>query len=328
MNKAARRRNRRLTPEWRSAHQKVSNNSITHLLSTPELDKVQSERMSTRSVLRNFERNKATVKDRRTREILTKRTYAGLAASQRRFFQDAGADAATTVANTPHHRGPSISPNTEPLIIDGYCHLPDCQQYHTSSHPFGNYHPTNICLLENPKPLPVILHGAAGSGVGSTIKGHARRGGGRFRREHRQHCVVAVTNENLTSKLCCVCFQFVKLATARRLINGAIRSVRINGSVICQNPACPLIHNGTATQNRDKNAAACIALSGFTTLLADDHNPLPPFRLRTRPPRPSLQENSSTNILSNSTSVTSGLSLTSNVTAWIRATLDLSMRAE
>jgi len=90
MNKAARRRAKRLTPEWKSARQKVSNNSITHILSIPELDKVQKERMSTSSTLRAFETNNATVKDRRTREILTRRTYAGLAASQRRFFQDAG----------------------------------------------------------------------------------------------------------------------------------------------------------------------------------------------------------------------------------------------
>ncbi|KAH7059387.1 hypothetical protein BKA57DRAFT_369437, partial [Linnemannia elongata] len=107
-----------------------------------------------------------------------------------------------------------------------------------------------------------ILYGAAGSGVGSPIQGHACRGGGKFRKEHRQHCVVAVTNENLTSKLCCICFQSVKIATARRLINGSIREVRINGAVVCQNPSCPLLHSGTATQNRDRNAAANIALSG------------------------------------------------------------------
>ncbi|KAG0280383.1 hypothetical protein BGZ95_010295 [Linnemannia exigua] len=63
MNKAARRRTGRLTLQWRSSHQNVSNNSITHLLSIPELDQVQNKRMSIRSALRDFERNKPIMKD-------------------------------------------------------------------------------------------------------------------------------------------------------------------------------------------------------------------------------------------------------------------------
>ncbi|KAH7048613.1 hypothetical protein BKA57DRAFT_437797 [Linnemannia elongata] len=90
MNKAAKRRNKRLTPEWKAAHQELSKNSITHLLSFTELDEAQNKRMSTGPALRNFERNETILKDRRTRELLTKRTYAGLASRQRHFFQNAG----------------------------------------------------------------------------------------------------------------------------------------------------------------------------------------------------------------------------------------------
>ncbi|KAK3839712.1 MAG: hypothetical protein J3R72DRAFT_525201 [Linnemannia gamsii] len=135
------------------------NNSITHLLSIPKLDKVQNERMSTKSALCNSERNKATVKDRRTRDILTQGTYTGLTESAA-FLPKCSAATTSTIANVPLHRETSISPNTEPLIIDGYCQL-----YHTSSHPLGNYYPTNICLLEDPKPLLITLYVDAGSGV-------------------------------------------------------------------------------------------------------------------------------------------------------------------
>ncbi|KAG0374456.1 hypothetical protein BGX24_010391 [Mortierella sp. AD032] len=74
-----------------------TNNSITHLLSIPKLDKVQNERMSTKSALCDSERFKTTVKDRRTRDILTKGTYTGMTASQQRFFQSAAS------APTPSH---------------------------------------------------------------------------------------------------------------------------------------------------------------------------------------------------------------------------------
>src|SRR5690349_5134080 len=63
-------------------------------------------------------------------------------------------------ASTPGE--PVASSNTSQLIIDGFCSLPDCSQYHTSSHPFDSHHPTRRCLLRNPKSLPIILYGAAG----------------------------------------------------------------------------------------------------------------------------------------------------------------------
>jgi hypothetical protein len=50
--------------------------------------------------------------------------------------------------------------------------------------------------------LPVLIIGTAGTGVRSRIGGHARRGGGKMRKEHSQSCVVSMTNEYKTSQVC------------------------------------------------------------------------------------------------------------------------------
>ncbi|CAO3569992.1 unnamed protein product [Mortierella alpina] len=50
--------------------------------------------------------------------------------------------------------------------------------------------------------MPVLFIGDAGTGVGSRIKGHARRGGGKMRSRHRRYCPVAITDEFRTSKTC------------------------------------------------------------------------------------------------------------------------------
>ncbi|KAK3844575.1 MAG: hypothetical protein J3R72DRAFT_473208 [Linnemannia gamsii] len=50
---------------------------------------------------------------------------------------------------------------------------------------------------QNPKStiVPIVLHGAAGTSVGSRIKGHTKRGGRKITHQHRQHRIFGLTNE-------------------------------------------------------------------------------------------------------------------------------------
>ncbi|KAF9927031.1 hypothetical protein FBU30_003529 [Linnemannia zychae] len=70
-----------------------------------------------------------------------------------------------------------------------------------------------------------MIEGAAGTAVGSRIKGHIKRGGGKMVREHRQVCVG--------------CFSELDKARKRRAVAGSIKVVRLNGSQQCLNPDCP-----------------------------------------------------------------------------------------
>ncbi|KAF9536905.1 hypothetical protein EC957_009424 [Mortierella hygrophila] len=62
----------------------------------------------------------------------------------------------------------------------------------------------------------VVLHGAAGTSVGSRIKGHQKRGGSKLTKEHRMYGTVAHTNENRTSRVCSCCFMPVFLSRGQR----------------------------------------------------------------------------------------------------------------
>ncbi|KAK3821191.1 MAG: hypothetical protein J3Q66DRAFT_280018 [Benniella sp.] len=120
-----------------------------------------------------------------------------------------------------------------------------------------------------------MLIGDAGTGVGSRIGGHVRRGGKKMRVEHMKHTVVGITSEYRTSQTCAVCFQQLHQARYRRTINGEERIVSVHGAMECQNPDCPSFLQGRSIKPRDVNAAMNIAMAGASTLL---HNrELPPF---------------------------------------------------
>ncbi|KAI8358878.1 hypothetical protein B0O80DRAFT_257872 [Mortierella sp. GBAus27b] len=51
------------------------------------------------------------------------------------------------------------------------------------------------------------LIGTEGTGVGLRIKGHEKRGGTNSRKRHRQRCIVGMTNEYRTFKVCITCYQ-------------------------------------------------------------------------------------------------------------------------
>ncbi|KAK3825497.1 MAG: hypothetical protein J3Q66DRAFT_278143 [Benniella sp.] len=122
-----------------------------------------------------------------------------------------------------------------------------------------------------------MITGLAGTGVGSRIGGHTRRGGKKLRHEHQQHCVVALTDEFRTSKVCVYCFHQVQQARSRRLINGEIKTVRVHGALECTNPACPSFQEGYTIKPRDPHAAVAIALAGISALSNPQRQPIAPF---------------------------------------------------
>lgn len=131
--------------------------------------------------------------------------------------------------------------------------------------------------------LPVMFTGTAGTCVGSRIRGHARRGGGKLREEHRRHGIVAMTNEFCTSKTCIYCFARVRQAKARRLVDGKVKTLRLNGAVECLNPRCPSRKHRYTIRSRDPHAAAAIAIAGASNLFSQKRETIQPFSQVFRP---------------------------------------------
>jgi hypothetical protein len=65
-----------------------------------------------------------------------------------------------------------------------------------------------------------------------------------MRNQHRTTTTVALVNENKTSRLCSACYHPIRLAKARRLINGVVKVVRLHDAVQCTNQNCPLVRLG------------------------------------------------------------------------------------
>ncbi|KAI8393297.1 uncharacterized protein BYT42DRAFT_550568 [Radiomyces spectabilis] len=101
-----------------------------------------------------------------------------------------------------------------------------------------------------------------------------RRGGKKLRKEHSQHAVVGMTNEFRSSQTCMGCFGPV-IRPNRKAVGAGSKIRSVHGSSLCMNIDCPLYRTGRATQNRDTQAATCIALAGASFLL--DGMKLHPF---------------------------------------------------
>lgn len=125
----------------------------------------------------------------------------------------------------------------------------------------------------------IMCIGAAGTGIGSRIRGHAKRGGKQLQKRHRRYVTVAITNEHNSSQTCSTCFHPIAHPEHKIKVNGKMRSKTNNGVSICYNPLCPTYKNGTNSKNRDVEAAACIAIAGMTTMIYG--HPLPPFAVNT-----------------------------------------------
>jgi hypothetical protein len=178
---------------------------------------------------------------------------------------------------------PKVSP------IDGYCN--ECQSHHLINSFDGPFtHAKNCTRTAKMEVLPVMLIGNAGTSFGSRIKGHARRGGKKMRKEHQKNCVVGITDEYRTSKVCIYCFQEVRVARSRRMVKGKSKMVRVHGALECINPACPSFKEGYTIKARDPHAATAIAIAGGCALLSTSHKTLPPF---SRVPIESTDKNTS-----------------------------------
>lgn len=129
-------------------------------------------------------------------------------------------------------------------------------------------------------PSKKVIHciGDQGTGVGSRIRGHRRRGGKIFERLHGKYTTVAITDEFRTTKLCPYCFKTcVHPSYTKVLPGGKTISKRRLGASLCVNPNCPAKKFHYTTRPRDGQAALSIALVGASTMLNDDPQPLPPF---------------------------------------------------
>ncbi|RUS29078.1 hypothetical protein BC938DRAFT_481086 [Jimgerdemannia flammicorona] len=189
---------------------------------------------------------KKLAKESREREIRTKRAYDKLTAQERRRIR---------------------------------AHAPPYQQ---ALKTFESEHPDTAAAtsqLPSGKQTPAVIHCIGHwQGINSTIKGHCRRGMKKIREQHRVYGHVGITNEYNTSKTCPFCFSRVVLHRTRRTIDGRKQVVRLNGTIECVHPRCPARRINHTTRGRDASAAANIALSGASVVLAADCQPLPPFR--------------------------------------------------
>lgn len=94
----------------------------------------------------------------------------------------------------------------------------------------------------------VYYYGHAGRGTNSRIKGFLRRGHTGLIKSLGENSDVYITNEYLTTKLCCLCHQ---PTTHPPKQNGKTNL----GTVICTNPKCNGKRYGCIARSRDANAA-------------------------------------------------------------------------
>jgi len=123
----------------------------------------------------------------------------------------------------------STSSSAQVSQIDGFC--TPCGKHHITWNA-GNkrFSHSAICPKSKPDILPVMLVGDAGTGVGSRIKGHTRRGGKKLRKEHTKHCPVVMTDEYRSSRTCTYCFHELQTARYRRTKDGKDQMVRVHGA--------------------------------------------------------------------------------------------------
>ncbi|GJJ74279.1 hypothetical protein EMPS_06637 [Entomortierella parvispora] len=281
--------------EVRKAHADLADNSIRRANSSHAIEQAQETRRNCRTTLRSFEKSRRMKNLRRRTELQLRNTYDKVAAAER--------DAFKRVVNVDSN---SLQTSGEPSYPStGYC--TDCRTHHRPefvvdpSAPRGRrlvLKHVNQCPRASPIVMPLMLHGAAGSGVGSRLKGHSKMGGNKIPEKHLRYTPVLKTNEHKSSQLCPFCFSQIRLVRARRNKNGVMRLVRVHGAIQCTNPDCPSFKVGYADRGRDTNAAVNIALAGYVCLTSSDHKTLPPFNPRC----PAWEPSSNTRSISTGTS--------------------------
>jgi hypothetical protein len=211
--------------------------------------------------LQQFNRDPALVKLRRTTRHRSNRAWARLTSNLRAMATDH-----TVQRLTPKERGAAtVDPST------GYCTR--CKTYEVNkSWSMVQYHHPTHCIHTMPEVRYVAFIGAAGTGVGSRLKGHFRLGGARIREQHRQYGTVVITDEHMSSQRCCFCFKKTRPARSRRIVDsdGTQKMINLNGAKDCCNPLCPAFKIGYVTRPRDTQACVCIGTAGFSALGLDN----------------------------------------------------------
>ncbi|KAF9578121.1 hypothetical protein BGW38_006245, partial [Lunasporangiospora selenospora] len=243
------------------------------LKTASDLGVIDAARQLHRSVeedLKGFETSSARQRDLRNQRFKTVKAWAKLGATERRHIQDH--------AREEEDQGGTGSVSAE----DGGC--TSCRIYHVPRSS-GQRQFTHLRQFpkEDKKRIPVLLISNAGTGVGSRIGGHARRGGGKMRRECMLHCTVGITSEYRTSRTCIFCFQETRLARARRIIQGVVKVVRVNGVIECVNPKCLSLKCGDSIRPQDAHSAVVIAIVGASNLFSPTRTTLPLFQQQQRP---------------------------------------------
>jgi len=173
---------------------------------------------------------------------------------------------------------------------DGWCRA--CRRHHIpKSITSKRFRHLSNCPKTEPRVMPILLIGDAGTCVGSRLRGHARRGGSKMRREHQKYTAVAVVDEYRSSKVCLYCRKPVSLARAKRIVNGSAKTVRIHGATECTNSQCTARRVHYTIRPRDAQAAAVIGLSGSACLFYG--RTFPEFDRTSNPPtqRPHIYSN-------------------------------------
>ncbi|KAG9071356.1 hypothetical protein KI688_005567 [Linnemannia hyalina] len=200
----------------------------------------QNARRSSRKSCREFENSSWRIKDQATQEIQTKRVYATLASDQRDKVKEvvlqesrtaaldlqfqgsekseAGNTSSSTSAQPSDTKAAAvefghteckevtisqtrhlISRNEDTASVKGKVVVTE-ESKDTESQDRGGSKRNKGLVTEKKNIIPIVLHGAAGTAVGSRIKGHAKRGGSKLTQQHRQYGPVGHTNENRTSR--------------------------------------------------------------------------------------------------------------------------------
>ncbi|KAG9070753.1 hypothetical protein KI688_008293 [Linnemannia hyalina] len=251
-------------------HKEIGENSVLKAQTISEVDSAQVTRRSATQPLRNFEGSKSLVKQTHHKDLQLQRAWQTIAADERRKMQDFSRGTGQTQP---------ASVNTVDSI-DGCC---KCGRHHLPIRVGRALTYPQECPRDALPIIPIMFVGTAGIGTGSRIGGHLKYGGKKVVEQHALSVPVLMTDENMTSKVCPFCFAILRLVKELRLVNGVEKLVTINGAVQCENPNCESVRAGYARRGRDSNACVNIALAGFTTIMSDNRQPLPPYRRSTRP---------------------------------------------
>ncbi|KAF9167982.1 hypothetical protein DFQ26_002207 [Actinomortierella ambigua] len=231
--------------------------ALSSALTISQVDSAAVARRSVQKTIRTFNNSTRLKGLRRTKRHRNKRAWARFASS----IRDTAKTHTLSQQNEPERS--SVDPAT------GWCNI--CRKHELCKSATGGFQHPTACVKTKPQVVHVGFIGDAGTCVGSRIGGHARRGGKHLRAEHRQHAVVAVTDEYLSSQRCPFCLERTRPARSRRKKrDGGIKTVSVKGSMECTNKDCPSFLCGYTMKPRDSQGAVNIGTNGEVRISVTD----------------------------------------------------------